>query len=68
MLFWPLFGNLWCPVVTMVTFSSNLINFERKKDKNLKEKKKRKSQKIQKSQKKPKKNRKSPPHFRIQGG
>ena len=23
MLFWPIFGNFWCPVVTMVTFSSN---------------------------------------------
>ena len=29
MLFWPLFGNFWCPVVTLVTFSSNLSNFER---------------------------------------
>ena len=25
MLFWPYFGNFWCPVVTVVTFSSNLI-------------------------------------------
>ena len=25
LLFWPIFGNFWCPVVTMVTFSSNLI-------------------------------------------
>ena len=25
MLFWPIFGNFWWPVVTMVTFSSNLI-------------------------------------------
>ena len=24
MLFWPIFGNFWCPVVTLVTFSSNL--------------------------------------------
>ena len=23
-LFWPIFGNFWCPVVTVVTFSSNL--------------------------------------------
>ena len=29
MLFWPIFGNFWCPVVTLVTFSSNLRNFER---------------------------------------
>ena len=28
MLFWPIFGNFWCPVVTLVTFSSNLGNFE----------------------------------------
>ena len=25
MLFWPIFGDFGCPVVTMVTFSSNLI-------------------------------------------
>ena len=29
MLFWPIFGDFWCPVVTVVTFSSNLSNFER---------------------------------------
>ena len=29
MLFWPIFGNFWCPVVTIVTVSSNLSNFER---------------------------------------
>ena len=29
MLFWPSFGHFWCPVVTLVTFSSNLSNFER---------------------------------------
>ena len=37
MLCWPIFGNIWCPVVTLVTFSSNLINVERnpkKKQKN----------------------------------
>ena len=28
-LFWPIFGNSWCTVVTMVTFSSNLTNFKR---------------------------------------
>ena len=29
MLFWPIFGNFWCPVVTLVTFSSNLSTFKR---------------------------------------
>ena len=29
MLFWLIFGNFWYPVVTLVTFSSNLSNFER---------------------------------------
>ena len=29
MLFRPIFGNFLCPVVTLVTFSSNLSNFER---------------------------------------
>ena len=29
MLFWPIFGNFWCPVVTLVTFNSNLSKFER---------------------------------------
>ena len=28
-LFWPIFVNFWCPVVTLVTLSSNLSNFER---------------------------------------
>ena len=28
MLFWPILGHFWCPVVTLVTFSSNLSNFE----------------------------------------
>jgi hypothetical protein len=27
MLFWPIFGNFLCPVVTLVTFGSNLCNF-----------------------------------------
>ena len=37
-LFWPIFGNYWGPVVTWVTFSNNLSNFERnpKKSKNAK--------------------------------
>ena len=24
MLFWPILGHFWCPIVTLVTFSSNL--------------------------------------------
>ena len=24
MLFWPILGHFWCPVLTVVTFSSNL--------------------------------------------
>ena len=53
MLFWPIFGNFWCPVVTMVTFSSNLINFERnqKKRKKIQKKIQQKIQKIKKIQK-----------------
>ena len=27
-----IFGNFWCPVITLVTFSSNLGNFERGKE------------------------------------
>ena len=33
MMFWPIFVIFWCPVVTMVTFSSNISNFTRKKKK-----------------------------------
>ena len=29
MLFWTIFGNFWCLVVTLVPFSSNCCNFER---------------------------------------
>jgi hypothetical protein len=29
MLFWPIFGDFWCPVITLVTFSSNLSNFKK---------------------------------------
>ena len=60
MLFWPIFVNFWCPVVTLVTFSSSLSNFERnpkthkKKSKILKFFKK--SKKIQKNLKKKMKN------------
>ena len=60
MLFWPIFGNFWCPVVTLVTFISNLSEFERntKKPKNLKKipKLKKKIKKIKKKSKKLKKN------------
>ena len=31
MLFWPIFGNFWCRVVTLVTFSSNISNLKRNK-------------------------------------
>ena len=30
---WPIFCNFWCPVVALVTFSSNLINFEKNPNK-----------------------------------
>ena len=69
MLFWPIFGNFWCLVVIVVTFSGNLSNFERNQKKTKKSKRKKrkkfkkikkikkiqKSQKIQKIQKKIKK-------------
>ena len=29
MLFWKIFDNFWCLIVTLVTFSSNLSKFER---------------------------------------
>ena len=50
MLFWPIFGNFWCPVVTLVTFSSNFGNFERNPEKN--KKIQRKLKKIKKNSKK----------------
>ena len=28
-LFWPILGYIWCPVVTLVTLSSNLSNFKK---------------------------------------
>ena len=61
MLFWPIFGDFWCPVVTMVTFSSNLSNFERNNKKKLKNPKKnpKKSKKIQINPKNPKKSKKN---------
>ena len=66
MLFWPISCHFWCLVVILVTFSSNLSNFEnnplkkiqksKKQEKNKKKNKKifrklQKSPKIQKSQK-----------------
>ena len=48
MLFWPIFGNFWCPVVALVTFSCNRSNFERI-PKILKKKNPKKFKKIQKS-------------------
>ena len=49
------FANFWCPVVTLLTFSSSLSNFERnptKKQKNLKKiQKKLKKKKIKKNSK-----------------
>ena len=51
MLFWPIFGIFWCPVVTLVTFSSNLSNFARIPKKPKKSKKKKTIQKFQKVQK-----------------
>ena len=30
MLFWPIFGNFWCPLVTLVTFNSNKKNISQK--------------------------------------
>ena len=63
MLFWTIFGNFWCPVVTLVTISSNISNFERnsknqkypKKIQNFK-KKFKKSKSPKKSKKSKKKN------------
>ena len=54
MLFWPIFGNFWCPVVTLVTLSSNICIFERN-HKNPKKNKKRKSTKKSENLKKSKK-------------
>ena len=36
MLFWPIFDNCWCPVVTLVTFSSNISNNTKKTKKSKK--------------------------------
>ena len=58
MLFWPIFGDFWCPVVTVVTFSSTLSNFERNQKKKNPKKNPQKSKKLKKS-KNPKKSKKS---------
>ena len=31
LMFWPILGNVWCSVVTLISFSSNLNNFKKKK-------------------------------------
>ena len=46
MLFRPIFGNFWCPLVTLVTFSRNLSNFEENPKKTKNPKKIKKFQKI----------------------
>ena len=48
MLFWLIFGNFLCSVVTLVTFSSNLSNFERNAKKTQKQSEKLKKSKHQK--------------------
>ena len=48
MLFWPIFDNFWGPLVTLVTFSSNISNFERNSKK---PKKMQKFQNISQNQK-----------------
>ena len=73
-MFWPIFGNFWCPVITLVTFSSNLSNFEgnpkkpkksKKNPKNFKKFQKiQKSKKVQKIQKIQKKSKKNPKNFK----
>ena len=71
MLFWPIFGDFRCPVVTVVTFSSNLSNLKKKPKKKTKKSKKNpknsKNPKIPKNQKNTKnlkKIKKIPPKIR----
>ena len=54
--FWPIFGFLWSPVITLVTFSSNISNNNKKTNKKIIKilKNFRKFQKILKSKKRPK--------------
>ena len=56
MLFWLIFGNFWCPVVTLVTFSRNISNFERNRKITKKNPKEIKNLKIKKNFKIKKKN------------
>ena len=66
MLFWPIFSNFWCLVITLVTFSNNIRNFERnpKKPKKIRKKSKKDQKnsksKIKKNQKNVKKYSKNP--------
>ena len=52
MLFWPNLGHFWCPVVTLVNFSSYLNNIEKKIQKITTTKKTENPKKIQKITKK----------------
>ena len=58
-LFWPIFGIFWCPVVTLVTFSSNISNNNQKKKKIQKFQKIQKFKKVKKIQKIQKKSKNS---------
>ena len=56
LLFWPILGNFWCQVVTLVTFCSNLTSFKQKKRSKIIQKSSKitiskKIQKIQKNKK-----------------
>ena len=64
MLFWPIFGDFWFPVVTLVTFSSNLSNFQKSPTNPKKIPKKPKISKNLKNPKKSKKNNKVPKNFK----
>ena len=48
-LFWPFFGHFYSPVVTLVTFSNNLSNFEKNKKKSKSKSKSNKLKQIWKS-------------------
>ena len=50
MLFWHIFGDFLCPVVTLVTLSSNISNFERNPKKYQRKKIQKKYNKFQKIQ------------------
>ena len=49
MLFWPILGHFWCPIVTLVTFSSKLSNFKKNPTSPKKNPKKFKLKKIPKN-------------------